>query len=455
MGSMRWLGLFLVGCVACGTEEVSPDETAETGEAPSASVGRCDYTNNFSQGAECREYVGAGWTEETAAAQCAQASIAASAGTFTAGAACPTDDILGVCRIDAGTPDELILVFPGTDPAACTGVSVGCGFGGGTFEPAAPCAGDDLPSGSELPVFRPFEQVCEVPAGRADEVCTWQAISACTEPGLVYQEMASCDPVFTQRPYAPYEIEVPFDAADPRLSDATYQAELAWVTSEVEACACTCCHSGAAPEGPSGWYLESGPLWIDGLDDDGLAMLAGWVDSTAFGAFDPADNNGFDRSTTGLPTSDVPRMVAFLEGELARRGLTRADFADAEPFGGVLYDQLVYEPTPCGAGQGMEGGELVWSGGDARYLYVLAAGSMSPGVPPNLDTPDGTIWRVDVAPDDAPISSGVAYGVAPAGARTAFPASGAPAALVSGQTYYLVALRDIYQPLTRCLFVAE
>jgi hypothetical protein len=68
--------------------------------------------------------------------------------------------------------------------------------------------------------------------------------------------------------------------------------------------------------------------------------------------------------------------------------------------------------------------------------------------------PEGTLWRVDVAPTDAPLPSGLPYGEVPAGATQAAPASGAPSPLISGQTYYLVALRDVYQPVTRCLFVA-
>ena len=51
-----------------------------------------------------------------------------------------------------------------------------------------------------------------------------------------------------------------------------------------------------------------------------LAMMAGWIDSTAFGAFDPADNNGFAREITGMPSTDPDRMKAYFEGELARQG---------------------------------------------------------------------------------------------------------------------------------------
>jgi hypothetical protein len=90
--------------------------------------------------------------------------------------------------------------------------------------------------------------------------------------------------------------------------------------------------------------------------------------------------------------------------------------------------------------------------GQARYLYVLAAGAKNPGVPPNLDQPEGTIWKLDVSPKASPLKSGIAYGSTPAGSAQAVPASGAPAALVSGNQYYLYALADIGVPITRCLF---
>jgi hypothetical protein len=194
---------------------------------------------------------------------------------------------------------------------------------------------------------------------------------------------------------------------------------------------------------------------VDTLDDDGLAMMAGWVDSTAFGAFDPEDNNGFDRSVTGMPTSDVARMKAFLEGELDRRGLTRENFAETPAFGGPLADQLAYEPEACGAGQGVTtGGAIEWTGGAFRYLYILEPDASNPGVPPNLDLPDGTIWRIDVAHTDPALDGPVTYGVVPVGATQAFPAETSAEPLVSGRTYYLYVLRDIYVPLTRCLFTA-
>lgn len=110
----------------------------------------------------------------------------------------------------------------------------------------------------------------------------------------------------------------------------------------------------------------------------------------------------------------------------------------------------------CENGEGVGAdGTLTWRGGKARYVYVLEADATSPTVPPNLDLPEGTLWRIDVPVDGTPVSSGaVRYGVVPTGLSQRFPASGQPDALRSGRTYYLYVLADIIIPITRCLFTA-
>ena len=468
---MRALPLLLSLALACSGGDGEPADStggdADSGGSDGSETsvtGRCTYVNPFSQGEECKEYTGTGWDDGTASADCAAPMAGADPGAYEGGLSCDRDTILAECVVDSDPDAAYTLVFPGDDSRDCGGVELGCGFAGGTFVPSEVCEGGGGGGGSTGDVFKPFEQVCVDPVdgepagdGPDGQVCTWEAISGVTEEGRKYIDYASCEPVFSQRPY--YGREVTADTApdDPRLSDPDWVAEYDWVTAQVESAACVCCHSeDIAPDGPSGWYLEASPIWIDTLDDDGLAMMAGWVDSTAFGAFAPEDNNGFDRETTGVPTSDVARMQAFLTGELDRRGFTEADFADTAPFGGPLYDQLFYEPEACPGDVGVSAdGEVTWTGGDARYLYVLEADSMSPGVPPNLDLPDGTLWRLDVAWTAEALPSGVAYGGLPDGADQAWPTDGAPPALVTGDTYYLYVLRDVYQPLTRCLFTAE
>jgi hypothetical protein len=445
------------------------NDTANNGEvvnngAPGPLVGRCEYTNPFSNGAECKEYTGAGWEEATASGDCA--GIFGVGGAFTGGAACAYDEILAYCAVEQRDALDYRLVSQGADVAQCSSAVFGCNLLGGEHSPGNTCEGAvEENNGGPPPggnVFQPPYLDCRAalpgePAGQGEggQVCTQVAISGATEAGRSFAAYGACEVVLSQRPYYPTPIaEAPTE--DPRLEDAAYMGELGWVTEQVRATGCVCCHSEAAPEGASAWDIDAGPLWIDTVADSGLAILAGLVDSTTFGAFPSSENNGFDRDTTGLPTTDVARMRAFMVSEYERRGNDPAEAAERyAAFGGPLYTQSLYEPTACEGGEGVgEGGALSWSGGDARYVYVLEADAANPGAPPNLDLPEGTVWLVDVDWREPAISDGFVYGEAPEGARQRFPAQGAPAALVSGQVYYIYALRDIGIPLTRCLFVA-
>lgn len=431
-----------------------------------APVARCTYVNAFSDRLECKEYLGSSWDEEAIRSDCDSPVPGSDPGVVERDLGCERDAFLGQCFVDPGTVEAATIVFLGENAADCGGLSVGCGFAGGEYVPNEVCGGDAYvpPEGSGgVDVFRPFERICREPLpgeppglSEGGQVCTWQAISASTEQGRRFEDYASCDVVQKQRPYwadDPYGSAPPDDG---RSADPTWAAEYQWVTDQVEASACVCCHKATiAPDGPSGWHTDAPGIWTDGVDDDGLAMLAGWIDSTAFGAFQPHQNNGFARKLTGMPSTNPMRMQRFLEGELRRRGLLREDFAGHEAFGGPLADQLAFLPEACTADEGLDAdGTLRWSGGAARYLYVLEPWAAPPGVPPNLDLPEGTLWRVDVAWTDAPISSGVRYGEVPSGATQRFPKDEAVPELIPGEEYYLYVLYDIYQPLTRCLFVA-
>lgn len=436
---------------------------AEEDVTSSIAVGRCDYTNPFSSAAECKEYVGSGWTDEDAAANCTGDTVGTGM-TFVPDLRCDFASELGRCAVGDVAVDGYTIVLSGDDVADCAISQTACEtFIGGTFTAASVC--DDIgpitppqPAG----VFIPPTLVCVPPIegqseGASDgEVCTWTMISGCTEPGRRYVDYAACDDVLTQRPYYGFDYGIETSPDDPRLADDAYLGEVAWVREQVEACACVCCHSDeAAPRGPSGWYIEADPIWTDTIPDSGVAMLAGIVDSAALGAYPPSQNNGFDRDVAGLPTTDVDRMQAFFLEEWLRRGLDDEDAAEIPPFGGPLVTQRDYVPRPCNDDIGIdEGGAMQWGGGAARYVYVLEKGSANPGVPPNLDLPDGTIWHIAMAPTADPLSSGWIYGVVPEGATQRVPSEGAAPALVSGQDYYLYVLLDIAVPLARCEFVA-
>ncbi len=461
---MRYLALstLVLMLVACGDDDTGAVDVGEDVGADvmsgSAPLGSCSYTNSFSMAEECREY-GPLWIEGAATRDCR-----AWRGELEIGGRCdvPAENLLGSCLIDGDTDRPITIYFPGSDLELCDGTRVGCEvFASGEFTTGL-C--EDAPpiTGGGGGVFVPPTLECAPPlagepAGMSDgEVCTVSLISACTEEGRRFDDYGSCDTVRTQRPYYPFdpaEPSAPDD--DPRLTDSAYQTELAWVAEQVEACACICCHSEEAPDGPSNWFIESEGIWVDSFEPSGLAFVAGWLDSTSFGAFPPEENNGFNRTDVGLPSTDAPRMLAFFEAELERRGFSRDDFADSVAAGGPLYAQLVYELEACEGDVGIDAdGTITWEDGAARYIYVLEEGSANPTVPPNLDLPEGTLWRLDVAPTDDPIETGITYGVVPEGASQRFPEDGAPPALVSGHTYHLYVSKDVLIPIARCTFVA-
>ena len=459
MNRNGWIIIVATAVMGCGPKGPLPTK-------PASNVGRCVYVNNFSQREECREYRGDGWTPDVASADCRGQGTA-----IELEKTCDYGATLGECVLgEAGK--YTWIVMPGDDASKCSSTQRGCEFfGGGIFGPSPLCGGvEPGTGGTGLATFQWPEQVCKAPkegesSGLSDggQVCTWQMISGATEPGRNFEDYASCDPVRTQRPYYPAPTAPDALREDARLQETAYVAELEWVKSQIKATACVCCHSTLAPKGTSNWYVDQPGNFINGFHDRGLAMGAGWIDTVGFGAFPPEGNNGFARANPSAPnesifvTTNQPRMRAFFEAELAARGKTRADFA-SQPYGaGPLDAQRFFTPTACASGEGVDAeGTVTWLGGPARYVYVLEVSSSSPGVPPNLDMPSGTLWRADAPWTVAPVASGtVKYGVTPAGFTPRQPTSGAPAPLAKGQQYYLYVLADIAIPNTRCLFTAK
>lgn len=465
------LALLCLTLVACGDDgsSVTPDDggsapmdaRADAGPA-SEFVASCVYENAFAGGDECKEYRGAGWTAESAAEDCDAVFLTLS-GELSLGTPCAFESEIGRCVVGDVEAEGYVIVSQG-DASACGGAQTGCEtFAGGTFSPTAICASQcesEAPTGQ---AFVPPYLDCRAPlAGEAPgqgpegQVCTQTLISASTEEGRFYPGYADCDVVRSQRPYYAEDAEVSFDEADPRLADADYMANVAWMKGQAEASACACCHTASTtPAGASIWDTEAGPLWIDTFSDEALAMIGGFTDSAAFGYYPAEANNGFDRSTTGLPTTDVERLRAFVAQELERRGISTEEAAELEPFAPFFRDLIEYEPEACADGLGVDAdGVLTWTGGGARYVYVLEADARSPGVAPNWDLPEGTRWALSVPPESASMGCDITYGELPEGVTQRFPVEGAPSPLVSGETYYLAVMRDIAQPITRCLFEA-
>ncbi|MBK8258056.1 MAG: proteinase inhibitor [Polyangiaceae bacterium] len=440
--------------LAC--ESAAPVE-AETPTEEEQGLGHCVYTNKFSKAEECRQYVGTEWTSALVEEDCAS-----QAGTVNKGD-CSYEATLGTCVLGEGEKQTWV-VAPGADAAACSGQKLGCEtFAGGAWQPEEICKDDDYQPPTTT-VFQPPELICKDPvngeaAGQGEDgkVCTWGMISGCTEPGRKFTEYASCEDVYTQRPY--YPVPPPPNAAepDPRMEDPNYVSELNWVKEQVEACACVCCHQDSVtPQGAGMWDIEGKGNWINTFTPYGLAFAGGFVPSWPLGAYPKEENNGFDRSVTGLPTTDVARMQAFFEAELKHRGTSGTDFADYDPTPSFFYDQHTFNPGSCNDGEGVGAdGKMTWKGGWARYVFVLEDGSDNPGVPPNLDLPEGTVWKLDARPESNPLKSGdLTFGKVPTGTFQAFPAEGSPE-LTKGKTYYLYVLADVGIPITRCTFEAK
>jgi hypothetical protein len=444
-----------LACETAKEPETKTDTETET-EVPQG-FGHCAYVNKFSQAEECREYEGTTWTLALVTEDCDGQNGQRAEGP------CSYEKTLGTCVLGEGEQKTLVIA-PGDDPGKCSGQKLGCEtFGGGTWLPDEACQGEvvdpDPISGS---VFLPPELTCkdpvagEAPGSSADgKVCTWSAVGGCTEPGRKFADYSSCSDIYTQRPYYPVPAPPDAEAPDARMDDPAYVAELNWVTEQVEACACVCCHQDSiTPKGAGVWDIETKGNWMSSFTPYGLAFAGGFIPSWPLGAYPKEDNNGFDRSVTGLPTTDIARMQAFFAGELEHRGMSPADFANEPPTPDIFYDQHTYKPGACESGVGVApDGSMTWTDGGARYLYVLEEGSDNPGVPPNLDLPDGTVWKLDVRPDSSPVKSGqVTFGKVPAGAAQAFPEDGSTPVLTPGKTYYLYALMDVGIPITRCVF---
>ncbi|MDB4973936.1 MAG: hypothetical protein JWN48_2277 [Myxococcaceae bacterium] len=291
--------------------------------------------------------------------------------------------------------------------------------------------------------------------GPDGQVCTNVMISGATEPGRKFADYASCDVVLTQRPFWSVPPAADSRPDDPRLSDDAYLAELGWVREQIEATGCVCCHDSHNLAGKQAgeWDIRLGPLWLDSLSDSGLALFAGLADSSSLGAYAARDNNGFERDLTGIPSTDGPRMQKFMFDELTRRGISQEQARAVPPFGGPIYTNRITKPTACAAGEGVEpDGTIVWRGGPARYLWVATAEADNPGVPPNLDLPEGTLFRLDVLASSDPIRSGVLYGTTPSGTFQHYPESAPATSLEHGTTYHLTVLRDMGLPVANCLF---
>lgn len=316
------------------------------------------------------------------------------------------------------------------------------------------------------PVFiQPYKVCKDLPDiskgdGSTKEVCAQTSIAGATHEGYVFSEVTSCEVVRTQRPFVKKPTVIETSPDDPRLKDPEFMKELKWLTEQTRSTGCACCHdsSAVASKDYSVWDISHPGIWTDQLTTRALGLLSNRLDATTLGAYPAEENFGFDRSMTGIPTNDVPRMQRFVEKEVKRRGLVEQDFVGLKPLGGPLLSMIRKKPEACKPGVGItRDNRILWEGEAVRYVYVMEEKAEAPVVPPNLDRPAGTLWRLDVlsslGKSGSPLTSGLIYGSEPTGTLQQVPVKPAKAPeLLAGKTYRLHLLPDVPLASTSCLF---
>ncbi|MFZ5445826.1 MAG: hypothetical protein ACOZQL_37890 [Myxococcota bacterium] len=454
--TLPWLALLSL-LAACGGGSKAPTLSDRR-------IGHCEYTGQFSRLTECKDYLGE-WTVEAAAKDCSDVK-----GTFESGTVCTPAAYLGAC-LDARKPEQTRIYMVTDNTSKCGSARTGCEtFAGGYWDAAPICGGVSTEIVVTENAFVEPRRVCLLPApgepaGTSDGgmVCLWETIHGATEEGRSFRKDAVCANSMGGRPYYPKDADARYAQPDPRRNDPAYLAEEAWVRSQINAASCVCCHSSAAPNGAASIFdIDREGSLANQLTDRGVAQGAGVVSTVPLGAFPAEQNNGFSKSDLAHPddsvflTTDRARMKAFWQREMEYRGLTAANFVGVSDGLGPLSEQFYFQPKACEGREGIAAdGTITWGNGRARYVYVMSASSRPPTVFPNLDLPEGTLWRLDVPADGTPLVSGtVKYGVVPDGLRQKFPVAGAPAALTSGQQYFLYVTADQMVPITRCLITA-
>ena len=204
----------------------------------------------------------------------------------------------------------------------------------------------------------------------------------------------------------PSGFETPED--DPIRSDDAFLAEVEWAKGQAESCGCVCCHTtGTAPR-RCGCFRYSGRRHLDGhLHQTGPRNCCRLDRFESLGAHAAMDNNGFDRSRTGSSNHRRRTHDPILRGRISQAWRDSEEFEGKQPLAAPSQRKQRLSPRHVPQGIGIDAtNKISWSGGTARYIYVLEAGAANPGVPPNLDRPDGTIWKIDVEPTAAALKLG-------------------------------------------------
>ena len=138
----------------------------------------------------------------------------------------------------------------------------------------------------------------------------------CVAHGDLFTDEYSCTTVQGPTPESTDPASSKVTNPDPdRLTDP----DIEWMTEELFACSCICCHINTGAGGYV-WSAEFEPVFTDSISDDLLLRFIG-PPPVAGNGIPPEDNHGFDREETGIPTTDAARMKAYIDREITRRGI--------------------------------------------------------------------------------------------------------------------------------------
>ena len=312
---------------------------------------------------------------------------------------------------------------------------------------------------SELPELPETAQITVNDSGE-ELICVWNSPIATAPEGIAFNEIGSCEDVFTMAPswYVAPERLYPSELG--LLEDEVFKTELDWAQTQINSSGCACCHSSQINSGHvSAWDAGAPAVWTDTISNARLYLLSGMIEEhQEFGAFSPDQSHGASRSEVMIPSTDPMRLRNFFLSEFERRGGSLDDQQDALRQMEALFSRKSAQPRPCiDPFEGIIDGKLTWNGdGQGRQFYIQELESEVPGFPPNLDRPAGTVWAFRIpANEDALNSGSVSLGELPDGAVQLVPANGELPTFESGRSYRMFVTPDVMLlNLTNCTFEA-
>lgn len=292
-------------------------------------------------------------------------------------------------------------------------------------------------------------------------VCVWNNPTASAPEGVPFNEVGSCEHVFTQAPSWFVRPRRVYESDSSLLENEDFVRELKWAQSQIESSGCACCHSSAiGTDHVTGFDFNAPEVWTDTLNNSRLYLLSGTITQHQdFGFYDSEETHGFSREITMIPSTDPMRLRAFFLSEFERRNGSEEDITKAYNAIDSLFGQQAEESEECAPDEGIIDGKITWNEDkEARQIYIQEITSKLPGFPPNLDRPEGTVWAYQLpSVQDVGFKSGeISLDSLPEEAIQLVPKDSSIPQLEVGKTYRLFVRPDVMlNRILNCTFTYE